>query len=162
MLFVPKLGVNLLSLSLITSRNYSLSFNKDSCYIKTPNYSLLAKGNYKEGISIFSTISPKPINTTVNNTNAILNTSNLEEVEENITIEKAINLEEENNYSTSTSKEEEIVFNKNTIELVYNRLGYISLKAIKYLKENTIEVDYINLENIGTASTSLDNYITCI
>jgi hypothetical protein len=92
-LFVPSLGVNLLSLSLITSKNYSLSFNKDSCFIYTPSNSLLAKGSYKEGISVFSATSSKPIvvNTTINKPLATINTSNnreLEEiVEDNLSIE---------------------------------------------------------------------------
>jgi hypothetical protein len=66
-LYVPNLGVNLLSLSLITSKNYSLSFNKNSCYIKTPTNSLLAKGSYKQGVSVFSATSSKPPDTPIRN-----------------------------------------------------------------------------------------------
>lgn len=170
-LFVPDLGVNLLSLSLITSRNYNLSFNKDSCFIRTPSNSLLAKGSYKEGVSVFSATSSKPIKPIINNKLfATINTSNRleEEVAEDnnrLTIEGAVNLEDISSTSSgkdTSTKVEEIVFSKNTIELAHNRLGHISLKAIKHLKQNTKGVDYINLEDIGTASTSLDNCIICI
>jgi hypothetical protein len=168
-LFVPNLGVNLLSLSLITSKNYSLSFNRDSCFIRTPSNALLAKGSYKEGVSVFGATSSKPIELNYNyKTLPTINTSkNKEEeeiVENRLSIEDAVNLEEDNTSrrSSSTNKEEDIVLNKNTIELAHNRLGHISLKAIKHLKQSTLGVDYINLEDIGTASTSLDNCITCI
>jgi len=163
-LFVPDLGVNLLSLSLITSKNYSLSFNKDNCFIKTPSKALLAKGSYKGGVSVFSATSSKPIKSIINNTVATTNTSNLEEVVEDnrLAIEKAVNLEDNSNTSSISSyKEEQIVLNKNTIELVHNRLGHVSLKAIKHLKQATKGVDY-NLEDIENASISLDNCIPCI
>jgi hypothetical protein len=64
-LFVPNLGVNLLSLSLTTSRSYTLSFNIDSCFIYTPKNTLLAKGSYREGVSIFSAKSSKPIQSSI-------------------------------------------------------------------------------------------------
>jgi hypothetical protein len=80
-LFVPELGVNLLSLSLITSKGFNLSFNKDSCFINKPNNSLLTKGSYK-GVSVFSAISFRPINKPIiNNTYATLNTSSKEDRE---------------------------------------------------------------------------------
>ncbi|RYE04909.1 MAG: hypothetical protein EOP33_08175, partial [Rickettsiaceae bacterium] len=165
-LYVPNLGVNLLSLSLITSKNYSLSFNKDSCCIKMPNNSLLAKGSYKEGVSVFSAISSKPIKSIINSKLfATINTS-IEEEQDELAIEEAYSLED-NSSSTlkedsSSNKEEEIVLNKNTIELAHRRLGHINLNAIKHLKESTKGVDYINLEDISTASISLDNCISCI
>ena len=74
-LYIPELGVNSLSLSLITSKNYSLSFNKQNCYVYTPNNTLLAKGNYKRGVSVFSAISSKLPNLKVSNKHvATLNT----------------------------------------------------------------------------------------
>jgi hypothetical protein len=74
--------------------------------------------------------------------------------------ENIIDLEDSNtssNYTTSSSYNKgEIQFNKNTIELAHTRLGHISLKAIKRLKQSTKGVDFINLEDVGSASTSLD------
>lgn len=164
-LFVPSLGVNLLSLSLITSKGYSLSFNKDNCSIFTSNNTLLAKGSYKKGVSCFSTISTKkPLYNS--KTLTILNTI---EGENNIIIEDSINLdnlEESNNNnpsssSSNSSKKEEIVLNKNTIELAHKRLGHINLNAIKKLLSST-KVDFIDLKDIDTASISLKDCIPCI
>jgi hypothetical protein len=76
-LYIPELGVNLLSLSLITSKNFSLSFNRQNCFIYTPSNSLLTKGSYKEGVSVFSAISSKSSNLSISNKPlAILNTIN--------------------------------------------------------------------------------------
>jgi len=63
-LYIPELGVNLLSLNLITSKGFNLLFNKNSCYITTLENSLLAKGSYKKGVSCFTASSYKviPIN----------------------------------------------------------------------------------------------------
>ena len=47
------------------------------------------------------------------------------------------------------------------IELAHKRLGHTNLKAIEELKDNTKGVT-IDLEDLDTASTSLDNCITCI
>ena len=78
---VPDLGVNLLSLSPITSKNYSLSFNKESCFIKTPKKAVLAKGSYKEGVSVFSATSSMPIKAvSYTKTFATINTFNNLEV----------------------------------------------------------------------------------
>ena len=76
-LYVPSLGVNLLSLSKITSRGYNLSFYKDNCYINTPNKDLLAKGSYKQGVSYFSTRSTN--NNVLNNSNSLTILSTIEE-----------------------------------------------------------------------------------
>jgi hypothetical protein len=196
-LYIPELGVNLLSLSLITSKDYSLSFNKHSCYIYTPNKSLLTKGSYKEGVSIFSTISSKPsssikvsnkpiatLNTfSTSNLEENIDTSNLEKLDYNssileedsdldlidpnakeLEVDREIDLDINNNLelnSNSNSNKEEIVLNKNTIELVHKRLGHINLKAIKKLINNTKGLT-IDLKDIDTASISLDNCITCI
>ena len=119
-LYILELGVNLLSLSLITSKDFSLKFNKESCYIYTPNKSLLTKGSYKDGVSIFNAKSLKPSFSykAKNKALAILNTSNLNETsnielestiensdldlidaneEENDIVENAIDLEDNNN-----------------------------------------------------------------
>ena len=180
-LYIPKLGVNLLSLSLITSKDYNLVFKKDSCYIYKPNKSLLTKGSYKDKVSIFTAKSSKLLNYYNNNKKAIttLNTYNRVEEElestisdsdldlidankeDNIIVDKAIDLENNSKDLESNSNKEQIVLNKNTIELLYNRLGYINLKAIKKLKDNTKGVN-IDLNDIDTTKTSLDNCIICI
>ena len=191
-LYIPELGVNLLSLNLITSKGYNLSFNKDNCYINTSNKTLLTKGSYKEGVSVFSAISTKTsINTKVikNKTLATLSTysstieeledseldlidSNLEEsniiedsnLDKDLNIEKTIDLEDnlsKDLNSSNNNKEEEIVFNNNTIKLAYNRLEHINLKAIKQLLNNT-NASFINLKDIDSAKVNLDNCIVCI
>jgi hypothetical protein len=193
-LYIPELGVNLLSLSLITSKNFSLSFNRQNCFIYTPSNSLLTKGSYKEGVSVFSAISSKSSNLSISNKPlAILNTINtsnldkdtsyIEELESNSTIEeddsdldlidssakdivvgKNIDLENinlESNHPKPNSKKEEIVLNKNTIELAHARLGHINLKAIQELIDNSKGVT-IDPKDIDTARVSLDNCIICI
>lgn len=56
-------------------------------------------------------------------------TSRIQEVEENTSIKEAIDLEDYHSSNISTMdissqpKEEEIQFNKNTVELAHNRLG---------------------------------------
>ena len=47
------------------------------------------------------------------------------------------------------------------MKLLYDRLRYINLNAIKKLKDNALGVNF-NLENISTTRVNLDNYITCI
>ena len=174
-LYVPQLGVNLLSLSLITKKNYSLSFNKDNCFIYNSNNNLLSKGYYKDRVSIFSIISSTSSiskdyksYTTLNT----INNSNLEDLEEsnledNLEIDNAIeldnnsNLENNSNLDIISNNSEQLVLNNNTIELLHNRLGHINLNAIKKLKDNALGVDF-NLENISTTKVNLDNYITYI
>ncbi|XPS72906.1 hypothetical protein M3J07_005050 [Ascochyta lentis] len=165
-LYVPELGVNLLSLGLITSKGFSLSFNKDSCYINKPNNSVLAKGHYKDGVSVFSANSLDCSITSNYKTLATINTSNTEEeqvnsidtsIEESSNLEEVATLEDKDNNSKET-----IVLNKNTIELAHRRLGHISLSSLKHLKNATTGVDYIDLEDISSASISLDNCISCI
>jgi hypothetical protein len=126
---------------------------------------LLAKGSYKEGVSVFSANSSKPIKSSINKQLfATVNTSN--NIEDDLVEEDCIDLEDNstssNNASSIPSNKEGIRLNKNCIELAHNRLGHINLNAIKHLKQSTKVVDYINLEDIGTASVSLDNCITCI
>jgi hypothetical protein len=65
-LFIPKLGVNLPALNLITARNYTFSSNKDSCCLYTPKNTLFAKGQYKAGVTVFKATSNKPIKATSN------------------------------------------------------------------------------------------------
>ena len=67
-LYVPELGVNLLSLGLIAQKDYSFQFNKKEALLYNPNNKLLAKGIYKNGVTIFNTIS---------NTKSILSTSTI-------------------------------------------------------------------------------------
>jgi hypothetical protein len=200
-LYVPEIGVNLLSLSLISSKSYSLSLNKQNCYIYTPNNTLLAKGNYKEGVNMFSAISSKVSNYKDSNKPiATWNAFNLEELDNsldsdldlvdpnkednssldlnskkdlttNSNLDNDIDLDKDIDpesilecnleLESSSSKRYKIVFNRNTIELAHKRLGHINLKAIKELKDNTKGVK-IDLKDINTASTSLDNCITCI
>jgi hypothetical protein len=94
------------------------------------------------------------------------NTINLEEEDNSNTINlekdnsSTINLEEDNS-STINLEQEKLSINNNTIELVYKRLGYINLKAIKYLVDNTKQ-DFINLKDIINTRISLDNYIIYI
>lgn len=115
MLFVPTLGVNLLSLSIITSKGYNLSFNKDSCSIFNSNNTLLAKGGYKKGVTYFSTISTKkPLFNS-----KTLTTLNTIEEDNDIIVEDSINLENRdienstNNIANSSlPSKEEIVLNK--------------------------------------------------
>ena len=63
-----------MSLSLITNKDYKLSFNKDNCFIYTPSNTLLYKGEYKEGVTIFKAVSSKTITTIYNKPIGILNT----------------------------------------------------------------------------------------
>jgi hypothetical protein len=78
-LYIPKLGVNLLSLGLITSKEFKLSFNKHNCFIYSPKGFLLARGKYKGGISVFYRKSSY-----INSINAFyISTSRIEEIEEN-------------------------------------------------------------------------------
>lgn len=76
-LYVSSLGVNLLSLSKITSKGYNLSFYKDNCYIYTPNKDLLAKGSCKQGFNYFSTKSTN--NNVLNNNSNFTILSTIEE-----------------------------------------------------------------------------------
>ena len=123
-LYILELGVNLLSLSLITNKGFSLSFNKDNYFIYTPNNSLLTKGSYK-GVSIFSTYSSKYFKSNNNNNNNTLSIINTIENKDNNSISniedsnldnnsKVINLEEENNNLNKelNSYKELIIFNK--------------------------------------------------
>jgi len=157
-----------------------------------PNKAILAKGLYKNRVSIFNTTNSK-ISSYNNNKNlAILSTytinnnsieeldsnnnldlidPNLEELEEDSIIPLEENIEDNtsnnnsiiiNNNNNNSNSNEELIINNNTIELVYNRLGYISLKAIKHLTKNTKGINYIKLDNIKLANISLDNYIICI
>jgi hypothetical protein len=84
-LYIPSLQVNLLSLSTITKKGYKLTFNKANCFIYNANNSLLAKGSYKDSVSIFSAkslnnIYYKPSNKTraILNTRVINNTNTLD------------------------------------------------------------------------------------
>jgi hypothetical protein len=111
-------------------------------------------------------------------------TSNLEELESNSTIEeehsdldlidssakdvivgKSIDLNntnlESNNSSRNPNSKEELVLNKNTIELVHARLGHINIKANKELIDNTKGV-VLDPKDIDTARVSLDNCSICI
>ena len=86
-LYVPELGVNLLSLSLITTKGYNLSFTKDNCIItSSKDDGILTRGNYKEGLSVFS------VTKSINPTSTILNS-----VEEN----SNLNLDLDSNLDTS-------------------------------------------------------------
>lgn len=183
-LYIPELGVNLLSLSLITNKGYSLSFNKDKCYIYLPNKNILTEGSYKEGVSVFSTISTKSSN--ISNLKRVLtsisntieediedsdNSLNLVDStqEEDIIIENTIELEDNTSSNkdssitiNSNNNKEELVLNNNSIDLIHKRLGHISLKTIKHLVKNTKGCSFINLEDISSATTSLDNCTVCI
>lgn len=157
-LFVPELGVNLLSLGLITSKGFSLSFNKENCYINKPNNSVLATGVYKEGVSVFKATSPRYNPISSNKTYTTVNTFNS-------ALEEGTNLEELENTPRDSSKEEEkesIVVNKNTVELAHARLGHINLKALKHLLNSTKGAEFMHLEDVSTASISLENCIPCI
>ena len=79
-LFVPELGVNLLSLSLITNKGYNISFNKTNCFIKNKDNLVIASGSYKNGISTFNIQSTKPV--ILNKTKINLNTNILEDLED--------------------------------------------------------------------------------
>ena len=70
-LYVPELGVNLLSLGLIASKGYSLNFNKKEGLIYTPKNQILAKGTYKDGVTIFTTTTTSSDSTS----QIVLNTS---------------------------------------------------------------------------------------
>ena len=193
-LYVPELGVNLLSVNLITSKNLTLSFNKDNCIIYLPNKAILAIGYYINGVSVFKATSSKLIKSynNKNKTLAILSTytinnNSIEELDsednlnlvdpnlEELEIENSINLEDtsniednsilnkdlSNNSSTTSSNKEQLVIKNNTIELAHQRLGHISLKAIKYLLNNTYS-SFINIKDIELARVNLDNCIICI
>ena len=112
-----------MSLSLITNKDYKLSFNKDNYFIYTLSNTLLYKGEYKEGVTIFKAISFKNITTIYNKPIGILNTienNKIIEIEDN-------NLLKENTTSNSNKsiiksssksiKKEELVVNNNTLEL---------------------------------------------
>ena len=110
-LYVLQLGVNLLSLSLITKKNYSLSFNKDNYFIYNSNNNLLSKGYYKDRVSIFSIISSTSSiskdyksYTTLNT----INNSNLEDLkesnlEDNLEIDNAIELNKNSNLDNNSN-----------------------------------------------------------
>ena len=160
-LYIPELGVNLLSLNLITSKGFNLLFNKNSCYITTLENSLLAKGSYKKGVSYFTASSNKVIPINYRNRELIVLNSIEEEEEQDITIEEYRDIRNTANNSNNNSNKETIVVNNNTIDLAHKRLGHINLSAIKKLQSTTKE-DFINIEDIKTASTSLKDCITCI
>jgi hypothetical protein len=172
-LYVPKLGVNLLSLGLITSKGATLFFNKHNCTIHSSNGFLLARSKYKEGISVFYAKSSDTNSIRAFNTS----TSRIEETEDSdldlIDPDATDNREDLGNYNlesnssspndntSSNSNKEQPVVNDNTIELLHKGLGHINLKAIKKLKDNAKGVT-LDLEDIDTASTSLDNCEICI
>ena len=161
-LYIPELGVNLLSLNLITSKGFNLLFNKNSCYITTLENSLLAKGSYKKGVSYFTASSNKVIPINYRNRELIvLNSIEEEEGEQDITIEEYRDIRNTASNSNNNSNKEIIVVNNNTIDLAHKRLRLINLSAIKKLQGTTKE-DFINIEDIKTASTSLKDCITCI
>ena len=58
-LYVPELGVNLLSLSLITTKGFNISFNKTNCFIFDINQEVIASGSYRDGITIFNASNTK-------------------------------------------------------------------------------------------------------
>jgi hypothetical protein len=167
----------LLSLGLITSKGFKLSFNKHNCFIYSPKGFLLARGKYKGGISVSYakssyTNSINAFNTSTSRIEEIEEDSNLDLIDPD-TIEDTDNIEDLGNYNlesnpssptnnnSSNSNKEQLVVNNNTIELLHKRLGHINLKAIKKLKDNTKGVT-LDLEDIDTASTSLDNCEICI
>ena len=168
-LYVPELGVNLISLNLITKRDFKLSFNKYNCTIYTPNNSLLCKGNYKEGVTTFSACA---INNLDSTTKFILNTesnsnsnnkSSLDSIlENNLELEgdsdleidpiqeNSINLDLDNNLDNTNKDPIKVV--DNSLELWHNRLGHINSKAIEYLSKNSIGVN-LNKEDNFKSST---------
>ena len=68
-LFIPELGVNLLSLGLIKDKDFNVKFTKNSCIIYSNNF-VLARGLYANNLSIFETT-----NTTNTSKNIVLNTT---------------------------------------------------------------------------------------
>jgi hypothetical protein len=184
-LYIPELGVNLLSVNLITNKDLTLSFNKKSCIIYLPNKAILAIGEYINSVTVFKICSSKIVKSIdkSNNTLAILSTYSREDIEEldsnneldlinpnleeeEITIDRAIELEDNNSSSSNSnnnnnSKKEELIINNNSIELLHKRLGHISLKSIEYLSKNTI-TSILDKKDINNAKVSLDNYIIYI
>ena len=113
-LYILELGLNLLSLNLITSKNYTFYFNKDSCYLRSSKNTLIAKGCYKEGVSTFSAISSKYLDNSTSNTKlrGILNTieeNNSSNKEESIV--ESIEEVEENNFSIEDKEDLEDIYN---------------------------------------------------
>ena len=152
-LFVPELGVNLLSLSLITNKGFNISFNQYNSFILDYKNNLIAKGYYRDGINTFSI--KKTIIKNDNNNISKLKT-NL-----NTIVNQNNDLEDLNNLDNIQLNKEIIAFNNNTIDLLHNRLGHINIKAIKQLEENTLGAR-INLEDLDKSKTSLDNCTICI
>ena len=168
-LYVPELGVNLMSLSLITNKDYKLSFNKDNCSIYTPSNTLLCKGEYKEGVTVFKAISSKNITTIYNKPIGILNTienDKIIEIEDNNLLEENATSNSNESIIKSSSKsvkEEELVVNNNTLELQHNRLRHINNKTIKALLSNTKGVKLnLNIDNKSNSKITIDNCTTCI
>jgi len=176
-LYIPELGVNLLSLNLITSKGFKLSFNKDNIYIYTPNNKIIAKGKYENKVSVFSAISSKLSNNIINKNNkdnskiTALNT-NIEndEIDElsldynnnnnqNIIIDKEVNLE--NQSKELIINNNKLLLNNNSVELLHNRLGHINLNAMKHLVNNAKGVS-LNKVDLYNAKVNLDNCIICI
>ena len=98
---------------------------------------------------------------TINNNNSIEDYSDIDNDLDELSIDnRSINLEE-NTSKDLVLNNEKLLFNNNSIELLYNRLGHINLNAIKKLKDNTIGIN-LDLKDINNARITLDNCIICI
>ena len=53
-LYVPEIGLNLLSLGRLAQKGLNIQFYKQNCYIERPN-KLIAKGYYRNNLSVFNT-----------------------------------------------------------------------------------------------------------
>lgn len=155
-LYIPELGVNLLSLNLITSKNYKLSFNKDNCFIYNPNNTILAKGYYKNGVSVFSATKNTSTNKSLITLNTINSNSNIEDYSdseldlidptlEEITIDKSINLDNnlELNNNNNSNLEDATINNNNN-----SSIDNLPSKEIVISKDNSISYNNNTIELI--------------
>jgi hypothetical protein len=120
-LFVPELGVNLISLALIVDKGVSLAFNKDLITLYKPNKEVLAEGHFKNKVTVFSAYSAK--GTTIGHTS---------------------------DSSSSPRSTKEVIMPTDTYYNPWHlRLGHIGTKALNALPNNVLGVNkdfsgYIN------------------
>jgi hypothetical protein len=137
-LYVPEIGVNLLSLGLIKDRNYTVLFNKDNITIQySKSGRELASGKYTRNISIFNAyIKPNIENPKESRKPAILLNSLVKIDPENMPIIAENKLYNANN--TSINKNTSI---SDIVELWHKRLGHIGSSTIEKLLDTVEGID---------------------
>ena len=162
-LYIPELGVNLLSLNLITKNGFKLSFNKYVIFIFNPNNIVLARGTYSNGLSVFyaqNYIKPKVSNCSkaTFNTSTNIDTSEiLEELEEDsdldlidpdaLDINSNLDLDLDISNKIDFNLESSSKFNSNS-KNIYNNSNN-SNKEKLVVNNNTIELLYKRFGHIN-------------